>query len=1756
MDDRDRKENDLDRLRERLGLKGNDGAPAEEPAPAPPGDPTMPGGGRLTIEASGERARKDPTLDVVETDMEEVDTEVVDEPAPPVVQAPLLEIPTAEPDSVEFEAEPGEEREPPALPAIEPAFTRATPTPPPPTPSPRPQPAPALASTGVAGPLSPIGAEEWALERSFFHREARALAERQPERAAQMFLQAAGAAERSNPDPEGALLDAEAALALRPDSRWLLPAARRLFLRHRRFDRGLELGQREVELGGENAWRAAVLQESAAVLRFQKGKAREALGLLEQALSLVPTSLLLLSDTVGLRTELGLKTEAATGLEQLASAISTAEERSLCLYAAGSLRDEVLDEAMAAEADYRAAVEADRQSLPAVMAYCHHYERRALYGQLCSTLELFAQLVRDPSVEARLLHRAGSLHLDRTGDLEMAARDLTRAAQAAPASGEILRRLAYVQEARGRGRELIGTLQRQLELTSDAQSRAALHTHIGWLLQTRVGEIEEAIGAYRQALQAVDGYLPALQSLSTLYRHRGDWEELLAIYAPEVEGSLPARGRAVRCLEMAEILVEQLNRPEEAMRWYVRALELDEGLYPAFWGLAALLRGLGKNDVLGELLARQAERSTDTKTRNHLLLELAQLQAGPQNEVERAIETLEGMRESDRTRQSALLLLRLYERSGRHAEMTSFLQELARDTSDPAEAQGRRLEAAGIFEQKLQEPEKALELYRQILEQDTSCVAALRGAGRIYHRLAAWNELVKLHYHELRSDPNRPDTAIVLCRIGRILEENLGQVPAAIKAYSKALERDPSCAPALPALERLVRGARRWDDLVQVLQSHAAARMDARLAAEVLCRAAEVAEVQLEDLPRAANLYLNAQVLHPENQATRHGLCRVYRRQGNWGAMADVLKELIAAASSVDERALLQLELARVCEFRLGQPPDPELYEQAAQSLGARLRLERTRVLRQVGSHELVVWLERLGGESLEPGFGGAQFLESAYRRELCGAGESALDSARAAFQRQPEELSVIWALERALWQGCRFAELAQLREKEAQLELDPAVRVGRLITAANAHLQAGEAGEARRLAQQCLNFDAHCLPALRLLALLAEREKAWAELASLHDRLAEACTDADNRLESCVRAADLWSERVFDTARALASLAVALTDQPAHPEAFARAERLLRAGSRFAELSRLYRRRIKAAPEHDRVELMRQHARLLRDDLRDAGQAIQQLNELLVVAPADSGALLELVDLLVAQKHWSDAAAKLAALEARAGDPELRHRARLRQAELWLHHLHEPRRAQEILAAALEERPTDLEAKRRMAELCTLEGNWDGARQILESLLTEDDPQVAVWAGLQLTDVARIGLRDEELARRHESEALRVTVGSPSGLSELVEHYRRRRELDRFVKLGEEHLAQLNVGERPRLRAAVGRVLLEELQAPARALEHLRKGLASEAEDEELRLLLAAALEKQGELGPAADECRFVLEADPASIAAYRTLARIGEGRGQHALVAAAAGIVDLLGATDPEETALLKSLEGTGSPAGSLDPTSLSLPEHLASSQRVLASVLTELAALFPLELPAVLPANHSASAAVSRLARALGLSGVSVAIVEGAAGAEAGIGSPVRLAISPALARSPGEGVFRFWVGRALFSAVTGSALLERLDDHELADLAAALCGAKVLSAAAQQRRKELGRILPRKLRKQLESTSLPTEEGHWAALRNAERMRADQAGLLFSRTPRDGLAELGRIDGRSGRALLGSPRLAPLIRFVLSDDYARLAGGLWA
>ncbi|MBK8482068.1 MAG: hypothetical protein IPL40_13000 [Proteobacteria bacterium] len=1613
----------------------------------------------------------------------------------------------------------------------------------------------------------------WHERREIFRHEAAYLTPRQPERAALMWLEAVGAAPAGLDATAAVVTDLEQALTLGATNSGLLGRARRLLMQQGDYRRALAVGQRELSGGGESEVRAALLFELAALERYALGRPQRALALLRQALRLQPTHVPALLRVVALGRELALDEDTVGALKQLANCLNEPGARAQLLYAAGTLLETRLQQSEAAGSAYRRAVDVDPRHAPTLLALAQLHERNGEWAGLARALERLADVVRDSSLRARLWQQGGALHLDLTGDSDAARRLLARAARLMPDDAALLQRLSEAYELKGQGRELLETLRLLLVHTPDRQGRAALLTRIGDFLHEQQRDAEGAIVAYRQALSEVPGYLPALQSLATLHRQRGDFEPLVAIANPETEGTLPAEARAVRYVELAEVLDQELGRSDEAIAAYRRALELLPGLHVAFVGLAALLRRVERHDALIELLGQQAAASHDPATRTHLLLQQARLQTDAQRNPGAAIGTLAAIPEDDGGRLVALERIEIYARAGRDHELLPLLLEQAEATRDAAEGEGWRLLAARRLE-RLDESEQALALYREVLTRNPGSLAAVHGIGRLLHRRGSWQELVALHHHELNQQPTRPDAPLLLCRIGRLLAERLGEHAAAIDAYARALAHDPTYTPALVALERLARSEQRWGELVTVLEQYAAARHDAASAAAALCRAAEVAGWQLGDSARAAQLFAAALQRHPDAPSSAYwGLLRLQLRHGWWSEAAELLLSLLERAGSEEERGLWALQLARLRELQLEQPPDAALYAQAAVAFPGALHEEQARVQARLGAAALAEWLATEVAGIADPYLAAAYLLEAAHHDELqaeSGAGAAAaLVLVRQAHERRPTDPAVIWCLERNLVRLERWAEVAKLREHEAQLELDRAGRVQGLAHAASAHVLAAAPADAERLARECLNLDARWLPALLLLAALAEQRDDGAALAELLDRAAEACVDPANRRSFSLHAAWLWEERLGDSARALNSLAASLADDPGDVQVFAEAERLLTQRGDDDELSRRYQRAIRACGDGERkAELLARHARLLSAhpaadsaNRQRLDRALTELGSLLELRPDDTETLSALAAIQSRQHYWSDAAATLAQLAACSSDPTLRRRAWIEQARLWLKELHEPERARAVLEEAEHVFPDDLELVQLRLELASTLGEWDAARALLEQLVERGSDETRRWAKLRLAQIVRIGLQDQALGERGEQDSVREAAHHEDALQALRALYPATEERRRLLTLAERLVDESEPHEAWLLRRLIARIALEDLNEPGRALPQLQAALQpleggaqnfTAAEGAELHLLMAQALEQQGEREAAAQQYRHVLDGDPTQGAALHGLVRNAASE----IAAAAAALLVLLEAATIEEQALLASFSAAEARPRIVAAEPPQPERRMDALQELLKTLVPALEEVFGAAgaAPELAP-NHPVTLAVLQLATSLGIGPVRVALVA-EAGANPGIGHPLPLRLDRALSAQLESPAFRFWVGRALVRGAGGGAVALQLDDDRIAEIFAALQGSRGLSPRAAQLRQVIGHLLPRKTRRHL--AQLATEAADpqmWSRYRRRLERWADRVALVLSRDPGAALGALAASQGLLPAALNGQTELAALMRFAVSEDYARLFRSMW-
>ena len=161
---------------------------------------------------------------------------------------------------------------------------------------------------------------------------------------------------------------------------------------------------------------------------------------------------------------------------------------------------------------------------------------------------------------------------------------------------------------------------------------------------------------------------------------------------------------------------------------------------------------------------------------------------------------------------------RLYIATGRFAQLLAIYDkklELAKSKQDQLDI---RFKLAGLYEDEIKQPDKAIEIYQAILKQDPTQVPALQALDRILASLGKWKDLAATIDRQVALSEEPFAVAELKYRRGRIEELHLNDPAAAVTSYSEALALVPTHEGARDALQEYLKDPDRQMAAVQVLE--------------------------------------------------------------------------------------------------------------------------------------------------------------------------------------------------------------------------------------------------------------------------------------------------------------------------------------------------------------------------------------------------------------------------------------------------------------------------------------------------------------------------------------------------------------------------------------------------------------------------------------------------------------------------------------------------------------------------------------------------------------------------------------------------------------------------------------------------------------------------------------------------------------------------------------------------------------------------
>jgi tetratricopeptide (TPR) repeat protein len=1230
----------------------------------------------------------------------------------------------------------------------------------------------------------------------------------------------------------------------------------------------LQRTRAELAQVGEGRERTSLLWQAAAIEEHVAGDVPSAMRTMGELLTLEPNDLGILdalmalhlrargaedrsawasfADDLALTSDESVFGGVVASLDRMAQITDDAITRSALHGAAGALRDRYLADADGAHVSLRRALDADQTNAGAQATLEALLLRRRAWDEYARSIAAQADRTAD-AVAAREHHeRAGDVYAECVRDHARAAHCYVRAATLAETDPGPVEKLAHVLEASGRWEDAAAAYERLLARLREPSQRAWTLLRLGALHEGRLGRPDDALTAYRLAVDASPTFAPAVQALLRVSRERG-LPLAIELERREADRIVDPQVRAVRYAALAEYVESKSDGglPEEAALLYERTLALDPTNASAFEALDRMYRRAAQWPRLFALYENAIVKATHPRRARSLRLQLAELLDARGDQPGRAADLRREALDGPEDRYDVLVsLARSLAAAGRWSEYVQVLEAQASMLSGSDEiAAVYRIGAA--LETRLGDRVRALATYEIVIDRAPSHEAAARAIVRIHEQEGRWERVIEAERRVLDLATRPEDVIDSLVRIARIFEEQLGRVDEAIASYLEALHRAPGHAPIVASLERLLRSTGDYRRLAQVLQRHADASSDRDVKVRTRLRAATLLELCLDDTDTACAAYtraladvdalaagsaggraLAADATFVGGPAVDHrrtalwGLFRLQETRGEWDLADATLSSILEGTTEPSARKRVLVRMARNAELRLDDLPRAgRLYEDAL-ATGAKpaaMAVDRLRIARlqrdwsepsahgsrgsEAPSNAIASCLSAMASSTtdvrLETGLLRVLAIAVEHGRFASAANAYAASVYERLVARDAEDTQALDGLVRCVGAGSttdpRLSRTLLLR---ARVTADVPLRALLAFAAGILDEGAGRTNDAEAAFAFALATDPDFAPALDAARRLRGLAGDWDAFAALSERSAKASLDRDNIATAWLEAAEVYEKRLSDPARALASYRALLAVQPEHPHALERALILFEASSDFhgAAAALLAHADALADDPAAQARALTRRATILASRLGDTAGAIVDLRRAMAVSPDEEDVKpLQALALLEERVHnWQEALQlyerisrmKSNAAERTGPSTTTRRRARLAQARIYADELRDDVKGKEILEELVAERPDDRDASFRLAEVSARGGHEARALELYDALSSSGSAVERVRALVALADLqrARPGAASKAEGDAALARAFDLAIADPSMISPLEDRIARDGDHRSFI--------------------------------------------------------------------------------------------------------------------------------------------------------------------------------------------------------------------------------------------------------------------------------------------------------------------------------------------------------------------------------------
>jgi golgin subfamily B member 1 len=522
--------------------------------------------------------------------------------------------------------------------------------------------------------------------------------------------------------------------------------------------------------------------------------------------------------------------------------------------------------------------------------------------------------------KAEVMKRLGQVHRERH-ELAKAWELWQDALELKPHDPSIYRSLAELAEREGKQDVVAETLRKQLKAAKEKVEKLNLLRRLAQLYDEKLRDLDGVEWACVEILEQLPGDRDALRRLENAYEKAGESAEERLIEVLESHAQAAATpAERVPLLHRLAALYEKRDDAASAADRLERALKLDKNDAKAQDALARLYPKLQKWPEAAMALERTAHRAPTGAEGLDAWKRFARVVDGKLNDAGRALRAWREVLERRPTDKEALESLSRLARSKNDWQLLDDVLARRQQHADGDDAVAVALERAQLADERLKNPERAIEILRHVIAE--MAPRDLEAHARLRKLLAAAGDVdgaLRVAERELylADDPERKlQIGVDIAQKWRTTKKNSR---AAIEAWRRVLELQPRHQEALTALATLYQESGDYEALADVDERRLAIAEESEThpeAVAILFELAMTAEEKLGDATRAFGYFKRAHELARKAGLDGNGLLAELRRVAERHQLWEELCAVHATLPGLESR----LAVAEIADERLGNP--------------------------------------------------------------------------------------------------------------------------------------------------------------------------------------------------------------------------------------------------------------------------------------------------------------------------------------------------------------------------------------------------------------------------------------------------------------------------------------------------------------------------------------------------------------------------------------------------------------------------------------------------------------------------------------------------------------------------------------------------------------------------------------------------------------------------------------------------------------------